>query len=91
MLLTLFLTCYADAAPVATAGPYPTGRAGTVRLSAGLLERDRGRDVGQVGERLGVVAQQRPGGRVELLGEQPQVVGGRRRCGKGGPRLGGSS
>jgi hypothetical protein len=25
MLLTLFLTCYADAAPVATAGPHPTG------------------------------------------------------------------
>lgn len=53
MLLTLFLTGYADAAPVATAGPHPTGRAGTVRLSAGLVERDRGRDVGQVGERLG--------------------------------------
>ena len=45
MLLTLFLTCYADAARAATAGPHPTGRAETVRLSARRLERDRGRDV----------------------------------------------
>jgi hypothetical protein len=62
------------------AGPHPTSRASTDRPSARLLQRDRGGDVGQVGERLREVPEQCTGRRIELLAEQPQVVGWR-----GGP------
>jgi hypothetical protein len=46
------------------------GRAGPVRLR----ERDRGRDVGQVRQPLGIVAQQPPAVAVVFLGNRPRSL-----------------
>src|SRR2546429_9367793 len=79
---TIPTTTMRKMAPAPTRGAYPLlcrpneRRRRRRSAASGLLQRDGGRDVREVRERLGIVAQQLPARGVHLLGEEPDRAGG---------------